>query len=138
MTSGMLKSRIQRMQAMLNAGKVLETLDEFYREDARFFENDFPFAESRSEARDRQAPFVRPCSKIDGDIDLVHVDFGRGISVMHNRTRYKHPEYGDGQINGVHVVYWHDDRVCREDYFSGDRVEETLAFWRLVGRSALL
>lgn len=137
MTGGNIRARIQAMLAMLEAGEFLGIFDQFYRADARFFENEYLFAESRLEARERQASFLNTCISFVGDIELVHADIGRRIAVFHNRSRYEHPVYGHGQINGVHVVYWQDDLIVREEYFSGGRVEEVLSFWRLVGRSSM-
>jgi hypothetical protein len=135
MSEAQIKSRVGAMQALLNTGKILDAYDEFYRSDARFFENGYPFADSLEEARARQASFVDACERIDGEVELVHTDAGRGITVLHNRTAFDHPEYGSGRIDGVHVSYWHDGLICREEYFSGERVDETLAFWRLMGRA---
>lgn len=136
MTGGNIRTRIHEMLAMLEAGEFLKTFDQFYRDDARFFENEYLFAESREEARQRQASFLNTCSSFVGKIELVHADIGRRIAVFHNKSRYEHPDYGAGQVNGVHVAYWHDDLIVREEYFSGKRVEEVLSFWRLVGRSS--
>ncbi|WP_262691858.1 hypothetical protein [Kordiimonas aestuarii] len=136
MTGGNLSGRIQRMLAMLNAGEFMPVFDEFYRHNARFYENEFLFAESAGEARERQANFIETCDQFTGNIELVHTDLGRGITVFYNRSSYEHADYGSGKVNGVHVLYWQGDMIAREEYFSGDRVEEMLKFWRLVGRSA--
>jgi hypothetical protein len=129
-------SRIERIVRMLNGGEVLPVLDEFYRQDARFYENEYLFAEGPREARERQASFLDTCSHFEGLVDLVHADPGRGITVLHNRSRYAHEDYGSGSVNGVHVQYWEGDMIAREEYFSGERVEEMLSFWRQVGRSS--
>ncbi len=129
--------RIERIVRMLNHGEVLPALDEFYRHDARFFENDFLFAESPQEARERQASFLDTCTRFEGLVDLVHTDAGRGISVLHNRSRYEHEDYGTGAVNGVHVQYWQGGMVAREEYFSGKKGEEMLTFWRRVAKTAV-
>ena len=136
MTGTELKGHIQRMLAMLNDGQFLRAFDEFYRHDAHFFENEFLFAESAAEARERQASFLETCSDFSGSVELVHMDLGRGISVFYNRSSYEHEDYGQGRINGVHVQYWQEDSVAREEYFSGDRADEMLTFWRQVSRTA--
>lgn len=128
--------RIERIVRMLNHGEVLPVLDEFYRHDARFFENDFLFAEGPQEARERQANFLDTCSSFEGIVELVHADAGRGISVLHNRSRFAHDDYGTGAVNGIHVQYWQGGMVAREEYYSGDRVEEMLGFWRSVAKSS--
>ena len=137
MPGGEFAARIAHVIRMLNHGEFLSALDEFYRHDARFFENEFLFAESPQEARERQASFIETCSFFDGIVDLVHADGGRGITVLHNRSRYIHEEYGSGRVDGVHVQYWQDGMIAREEYFSGEKVEEMLTFWRQVSRSSL-
>ncbi|SDD85468.1 MULTISPECIES: hypothetical protein [Kordiimonas] len=127
-----LRQQIEDLIAMLNRGQVLEALEQFYAPDARVFENDYLFAEDRFEALARQKPFIEPCLSIDGDVRLVYLDVGRGISVLNNQTRYDHPEYGQGQIDGVHVLYWQNGDVVRENYFSGTKAGEALSFWQLL------
>lgn len=134
MPGGEFAVRIERMINMLNRGEFLPALDEFYRSDARFYENEFLFADGSQEARERQASFLDTCLEFVGHVELVHADAGRGITVIHNRSRYAHEDYGDGHVNGVHVQYWQDGMVAREEYFSGTRVDEMLAFWRRVAK----
>ena len=138
MTAGDLEPRIQRMLTMLNGGQVLEAIEIFYATDARVYENDFLFAESREEIVERQTAFVASCNRIEGDLKAIHMDLGRGISVFYNKSRYSHREFGEGTIDGVHVHYWHDGEIARENYFTGDKREEALAFWQLVGRTQTL
>lgn len=128
-------TRIERILRMLNRGEFLPVLDEFYRQDASFYENEYLFAEGPHEARERQASFLDTCNYFEGLVELVHADAGRGITVLHNRSRYAHDDYGSGCVNGVHVQYWEGSMIAREEYFSGARVQEMLTFWRQVGRS---
>ncbi|WP_417449317.1 hypothetical protein [Kordiimonas sp.] len=136
MTGGELSERIHRLLLLLNAGELLPAFQEFYQPEARFYENNYLFAESRAEAYERQANFIDTCSYFSGNVELVHTDLGRGISVFYNRSDYEHETYGRGHVNGVHVGYWQGPAIAREEYFSGDRVSETLEFWQLVGRAA--
>lgn len=135
MSDAALRARVEQMVDMLNRGQLLECMQAFYAPDVRVFENDFPFAESMSEAVDRQRPFVDGCSRIDGDVHLAYLDLGRGISVLENRTKYDHPENGPGQVAGLHVLYWHDEMITREEYFSGTKADEARSFWDLVNRA---
>lgn len=134
-TAPALDQQIDNLVAMLNRGQVLEALEQFYAPDARVFENDYLFAEDRQEAVARQRPFIEPCLSIDGDIRLIYRDLGRGIAVLCNQTRFDHPDYGNGQIDGVHVLYWQSGQVVRENYFSGAKAGEALSFWELLARS---
>jgi|GEM_PF-1912935 len=130
-----LRQQIECLVEMLNSGQVLEALEQFYAPDARVFENDYLFAEDRLEAVARQRPFIEPCQSIEGDVRLVHLDLGRGISVLNNQTRFDHPDYGAGQIDGVHVLYWQNGSVVRENYFSGSKADEVLSFWQHLARA---
>lgn len=130
-----LQLRVNEMIDMLNEGKMLDVLVTFYAPEARVYENDNVFAEGRAEAYARQQPFVDDCSDISGDVRLVYRDLGRGIAVCENHTRYTHPTYGPGQIEGVHVFYWQEGLITREEYFTGDKARETLNFWQQVRRT---
>lgn len=130
-----LQLRISDLLTMMNDGRLLDVLVNFYAPDARIYENDNVFADSRAEAYARQQPFVDACDRIDGNVKLLHKDLGRGIAVCENRTRYDHPDYGEGQVDGLHVLYWHDGLITREEYFTGDKAAETRTFWEQVRRS---
>ncbi|NVJ97052.1 MAG: hypothetical protein HWE25_02805 [Alphaproteobacteria bacterium] len=131
-----LQGRMSAMLDMLNEGRILDTLVEFYAPDACVYENDNLFAESRAEAYARQQPFVEGCSGVYGAVRAIYRDLGRGIVVLENKTRYDHPDYGPGEIDGVHVLYWYEGLITREEYFSGARAAETANFWSSLKRSA--
>lgn len=129
------RQQIDQLLGMLNGGRVIDALERFYAPDATVYENDHVFAESRDEALERQRPFIEPCSQFDADFQLLYADAGRCIAVLRNETAYAHPQYGSGQIKGIHVLYWHDGLINREDYFTGDKADEVAAFWQLLGLS---
>ncbi|NVJ68767.1 MAG: hypothetical protein HWE08_00350 [Alphaproteobacteria bacterium] len=131
----MLQACMDRMIHMLNEGQVLEALDTFYDKKAHVFENGYLFAASKEEALERQRPFLEPCSKIDGDFTELYRSQGRGILVLQNQSSFDHPEYGNGKIDGVHVYYWQKGHVSREEYASGGKAGEALAFWRTLAQA---
>lgn len=129
------RQQIAQLLDMLNDGRVIDAIERFYAPDVCIYENDYMFAEDRDEALERQRPFIEPCDRFDADFQLLHADEGRCIAVLRNETVYTHPEYGAGQIKGVHVLYWHDGLINREDYFTQEKADEAEAFWQLLGRS---
>ncbi len=129
------RQHIDQMLDTLNGGRVIDAIERFYAPDVNVYENDHVFAEDRDEALERQRPFIEPCSRFEADFQLLFADEGRCIAVLRNETVYSHPQYGAGQIKGIHVLYWHDGLVKREDYFTGDKADEVAAFWKLLSLS---
>lgn len=133
----MLQACMDRMIHMLNDGQVLEALDTFYDKKTNVFENGYLFAASKEEALERQRPFLEPCRRIDGDFTELYRSHGRGILVLQNQSAFDHPEYGNGQIDGVHVYYWQKGHIAREEYASGEKAGEALAFWKALATTEI-
>lgn len=123
-----IETLVKKQVAMLISGKVLEALDEFYSEDCKMYHNDILFSCSKKESREKQKPFILPCTSITGNISkyIVRED---DISVLHNETSFTHPEYGDKTINGIHVQHWKDDLIVKEYYYQNEMLDMKLSEW---------
>ncbi len=119
---------VEKQVAMLNEGKVLEALDEFYAEDCKMYHNDTLFSNTKQGSKEKQEPFIKPCTSIEGNISKHFIKDGN-ISVLHNETSFTHPQHGDNKINGIHVQHWEEGLIVKEYYYQDEMLEEKLREW---------
>lgn len=120
---------VNKQIEILNAGLPLDAFDNFYSDEVVMYSNDTLFATGKIECRNKQEPFISPCTSIKGLISKHFIDEENLISVIHNQTSFEHPKMGSMQVNGIHIQYWKNDKIIKELYFQGDKLQEQLDKW---------
>ena len=123
-----LETLVEKQVEMLNEGKVLEALEEFYAEDCQMYDNDVLFSQNKVESIQKQEKFIKPCTAIEGKISK-HIIIDDSISVLENQTSFTHPEYGVNKINGLHIQHWADGLIVKEHYYRDEMLKRKSALW---------
>ena len=101
---------------MNQAGLVLELCEKYYDENVIMLNNGTVFAESMSEAYDKQKGFVD--SIIEFDVKLLSKVVNGNVSELIFHYKMTGVDSNVIDFTGKHVQTWKNNKIVREEYFS--------------------
>lgn len=119
-----IQERVNQLNDMIQAGKIIEAMREFYADDVTMRENDNPPTEGLQANLEREQAFV------DGTkwygLELKGVAVGDGISFVEWFMDFHYPLYGGRlRFTQVAVQRWRGDKIYDERfYYNPVMVEE--------------
>lgn len=120
------KERVLAQIEMLNRGKPLEAIDEFFSDDITMYDNDTIFAQGKVESRKKQEPYILSAKEIDGNIEAVKIDMDKEIVIFRNKSKFTNSDESQVQINGLCWQQWKNGVVSTERYYSGELMDKKI------------
>jgi ketosteroid isomerase-like protein len=119
-----LKNNVQKLNALIKDGKILEAFENYYSDDVIIQVNGNPPITGKVQIRKREMIFLQEIEKLNS-ADIKSVTFG-GIDDNVSMTEWAiNIENKDGEkkiIYRVNVLHWKDDKIINEKlYFCGDQ-----------------
>lgn len=114
------RERVNSQIKLLNEGKPLEAIDEFFSENIEMFDNDNLFAKGKVQSRAKQEPFINSAKSISGKITDVLIDESKEICIYRNRSTFINSIDEEVEIDGLCWQSWKEGYVAEERYYSGE------------------
>lgn len=118
---------VQAQVALLNEGKPLEALDQFFALEGKMFANGALFAAGAVESRNKQEPHILSAKSIQGAIEDLVIAEEREICAFRNKTTFVTADDVHHQIDGLCWQKWHNGRVIEEHYFDGEHMNALIS-----------
>lgn len=112
---------------MLEEGRILEALDQFFADYGVMYANGAVFGEGLAECRKKQEPFIASAVKITGVINGLKIDTHSEFCVFRNQTTYEDAKGQAHQIDGLHVQMWAQGKIASEWFYSGEPMQGMIA-----------
>jgi hypothetical protein len=111
---------------MLNKGKPLEAIDEFFSENLIMYDNDNVFANGKAESRSKQEPYISSAKSINGKITDVLINESKKTLTFRNHSVFVNNKDQEIVIDGLCCQSWEGDYVIEERYYSGQLMLEKI------------
>ncbi len=95
-------------------GKILELCEEYYAEDLHMTSNGDLFASSKSEAYDKQKPFVENIREFD--VSLKYKEIADNMATLVFSYKMTTKELKQICFTGKHIQTWKEGRIIREAF----------------------
>jgi hypothetical protein len=114
------KARIFKQVQILNDGKPLQAIDDFFSNEIVMYDNDTVFAQGKIQSRSKQEPFINGAKSISGNITDLLVDELNEVAIFRNQSKFTNADDQEFQIDGLCWQQWKDGHVIVERYYSGE------------------
>lgn len=121
------ESHVNQQIALLNEGKPLEAFDQFFDVAGVMYSNGDVFASSAQEGREKQEPFIRTATSIDGNITDLKILVSEEICVFRNQSSFLIEKGDKIQIDGLCWQHWQNGKITEEQFFDGQRMNNHIA-----------
>ena len=109
---------------MLEEGKALEVIHEFYSKSVLMYENDKVFAKSSLESFQKQEVYIKQAKTIFGKIENVKMDEEKEILVFQNKSEFISFDNEKNLIDGLCIQFWQNGFIIEERYYSGELMKK--------------
>lgn len=111
-----IKSKIARLNTMIQNGEALQAFEEFYHDNVVMQENDDKPTIGKVANRIREEEFFNSILSFR-DASVLEMAVGENISYVTWSYDYTHKEWGDKKYTQVAMQIWKDGKIIREQFF---------------------
>jgi hypothetical protein len=115
-----LRNRVEDLNQMVLAGKILEAHDKHYADDVIQQENELEPTAGKVANREREEAFLSNVTEFRGaEVKSVAVDAANDTTMVEWYFDYDHREWGTRRYHQVAVQRWHNGQVVHERFYYG-------------------
>ena len=113
-----LKSKVERVQAMIGQGQVLEAFDTYYADDVVMTEKGQEPRVGKQANREFEEYFVKGLTEFRGfEVKSLAVSEETGVAFVETYNDFTHKDWGDQQRTQVAIQQWKDGQIVSEEFY---------------------